>query len=70
MHDMLKLIMADVLAIGSPALAQWESQAGKVGEMHGQMALANYRFVEDDESTFTKPDDARIDALPTAGVGG
>lgn len=48
----------------------WEAGTGKVGEMLGQMELANYRFVEPDGGAFTKPDGARIDAPPTAGVGG
>ncbi len=42
----------------------WESGTGKIGEMLGQLDLANYRFVEPDESTFTQPDGARIDAPP------
>lgn len=40
----------------------WVVGAGRVGEALGQLELANYRFVEPDETTFTKPDGARIDA--------
>ncbi len=42
----------------------WETGTGKIGEMLGQLELANYQFVEPDESTFTQPDGARIDAPP------
>lgn len=45
----------------------WEAGVGKVGEELGSMELSNYRFIELDESMFTKPDGARIDALPTSG---
>lgn len=45
----------------------WESGTGKVGEQLGSLELTNLRFIELDESDFTQPDGARIDALPPSG---
>ncbi len=47
------------------SLWNWESGTGKVGEVLGRVELSNYQFIEPDESTFTKPDHARIDTPPS-----
>ncbi len=45
----------------------WDSEIGRVGETLGSLELSNYRFVEPDESTFTQPESARVDAPPPTG---
>lgn len=45
----------------------WETSLGKVGEQIGSAEFANYRFVEPDKDTFTKPPGARVDELPASG---
>jgi hypothetical protein len=42
----------------------WETSTGKVGEQIGSVELSNYRFIEPNDDTFTKPENARIDQLP------
>lgn len=43
----------------------WEPDTGKVGEQIGLVELSNYRFIKPGKDTFTKPEGARIDELPT-----
>ncbi len=45
----------------------WEPALGKIGEQLGSLELSNFQFVEPDETDFTQPDGARIDALPPSG---
>lgn len=45
----------------------WEPGVGKVGELLGSLELSNFQFVEPDETDFTQPDGARIDAPPPSG---
>lgn len=42
----------------------WEPTMGKTGELQGSIELSHYQFIEPGETTFTKPDGARIDAMP------
>jgi hypothetical protein len=45
----------------------WEPATGRVGKQLGSIELSNYHFVEPDDSTFTKPSGARVDAPPPSG---
>ncbi len=43
----------------------WDPAMGKIGEQIGEVTVTDYQFVEPDEDLFTKPEGARIDAMPS-----
>ncbi len=47
------------------SIYDWDPALGKIGDELGAMEVKNYRFVEPDDNTFTQPEGARIDSLPT-----